>query len=297
MKKIICVFLAMVMVLLLAACGGNNTPAVQGNGVAPTGNGSTIETMQPSVTEPSVTESNPTETPEKKFNPMEGLLAARSVVAQSDGAYLIRDGKMYSLNSWVDNNVAQLYYGFFSLQGGSVLYTTQAKTFMISYGDVPVPVLQDLDKIVMYSDKGDVPTLTLRQVEFIGYTISVYEDDVTYYVFDLALHSPAAMEQIKKRNINNFTVTDEEGSLLDDWRFGLEYGAEYTVSWFQGTQYNERKIVADSKCYRSVNEERIKLEGNLTREGYVEFDLSGIPAGLYALPLNWLGGSGLIEIT
>lgn len=298
MKKMICAFLAMVMLISFTACGGEPSMPAMGhsNGgtmVEPTIQPATPETtMQPDKEEPaSPDEEQLSDDPGS--DSMEGLLAVGTLL---NGAYLIRDEKIYSLNSSVNSNIANFHYGYVSLIGGSILYWGQAGQMMISFGDVPIPVLQESDKIVMYSDEGDVPTLGLRQVEFVGYTIPITVNNLYYYIYDLSIRTSDAMEGLKRRNINNFSVSDSEGTLIDDWRSGLEYGAEYTVSWFQGTQYNERTLVADSRYYENANDERITLEGTLTRDGYVEFNLSELPAGLYALPDYWLSDSGLLEI-
>ena len=86
-------------------------------------------------------------------------------------------------------------------------------------------------------------------------------------------------------NGNNLVISDSDGNPVDD-PFNLEYGEIYTVSWFEGTQYHETNLAATSKCYVDTDGkpnffDAYEIPGELTKEGYAEYDLSEIPAGLY----------------
>ena len=112
--------------------------------------------------------------------------------------------------------------------------------------------------------------------------------------------SPNETVDIATWRVKQFEMVDSQGNAVPqipafqygyDWIYrpdftNLTQGETYTVSWFEGTTYHEYNVVANSPYYtinwtKSYNISTYIIEGELHKEGYASFDLSGIPSGLY----------------
>ena len=52
--------------------------------------------------------------------------------------------------------------------------------------------------------------------------------------------------------------------------------------YYEGTKYSELTASTDYIVYQLCDQEDvIKIEGQLTQNGYVEFDISNVPEGVY----------------
>ena len=289
---VICVLL--IVVLLFSACGE------QAGAVTPPSNEPVTEDItagtEGNQNENSVSEeaTTPVETvPEPEDDPLKGLLVSEDVAAQAGGIFLIRDGKYYSLDGSIPSKATNFDYGRL-VQSGLLLYTTTTREDMISFGDVPVPVLMDSDKIVMFSTGGDVPQLPVMRMAFKGYTIPLIREGSVIRMYNLDDHTENNYIERRKDKINNLSVCDSAENVVPDER-DLERGMTYTISWFSGTQYEETTLVANCNYYVVEQGAEYKyLDGALTKNGYVEFDLSDFPAGLYSF--DGVGFGGILEI-
>lgn len=233
------------------------------------------------------------------------LLAREPNDENRDNFFLLRDGKNYSLGTIDKEKGASVlpylvgsgdrygsYVGY-SLYGDSQVSPVGAFDWgFFSYGNVPVPVYKQGDKIVSYSTKG-VPSLQLRKVDFYGYAIRLKSTSDKYIVFDTAI-GPVSFP------IDGTSIKNSSGEVVEDI-FNLNEGDIYTISYYEGTQYKEITLPADSKCYAQesgrLDDPEYEIEGTLTENGYAEYDINEVEPGFYRI-INgddWIV-QGLLEI-
>ena len=312
MKKVICIVMAIFMVLLLVACGGetavarpsatagSDSPATTPGKTEPTTPSNTVKpdttpvaTVEP-TTAPTVAPTvAPTSTPEPK-DPLE-ILTTTKEDALEWGFFCLKQGKnLYSLGRYT-RKVSGVSYdeAGLSLNKEVWLYTTfmyDDNAGFVSYGDIEIPVLEKGSKVIYYSNS-NVPTLRLKEVKFSGYSVCVIENDSNKEITDVYGNKSYSTAS---RDIKNVEVTDSKGKTVDNYH-DLERGQYYTVSWFEGTTYREIKVPADGRYYTIADGDiwnwDYEIEGKLTKEGYAEYDLSDVPSGIYLI----LGNGGLIE--
>ena len=96
---------------------------------------------------------------------------------------------------------------------------------------------------------------------------------------------------LDKYKIDGFGVDDMDGNPVEDY-FNLQYGEKYNAHWFEGTSYIEKEMFADCKVFElPSNDSYVAIEGTLTKNGYMEYDLSSLEPGIY-----YHRDGGLIEI-
>lgn len=162
---------------------------------------------------------------------------------------------------------------------------------IVTYGEVPILSFEKDDRIVAYSSN-KVPELRLLPADLHGYTPCIQKGPLggltSYSFVDLRNNS-----RIQKRSddIQKLQVQDMNSNVLDDYR-NLEKGSKCIVSWYEGTEYSEISMEANSLCYDFTYDNKIIVEGTLTKNGYAEYDLSDVPSGKY---YTGSGGS-IIEI-
>lgn len=287
-KKVLSILLVFCLIMILGACS-NNSPDV-GEG-----------------------EENSEEYMEEDSNVSEDassddlyLLAWEPNDTNSEEFFLLRDGQNYSLDR-IDDDKAEGTLPVISHvanaagHGGCGLYGEKmvtgnvpeaAREGFFSYGNVPVPVYEDGDKIVSYSSKG-VPDLELRKVNFYGYAVRIVSFANGYKIVDDATGAVSMP-------LENTEVKTSSGEVVDDF-YNLNEGEVYTISWYEGTQYKETTLPADSKYYvpekGRLEDPDYVIEGALTKDGYAEYDISGVAPGIYRVinGSDWVG-DGLIEI-
>lgn len=234
-----------------------------------------------------------------------GLAKLRSEPASLQ---LLRDENNYSLSGNVEcvdgidySSVGYYDYGDNTLHLYSpvMIDTTDGKKGFFTVGDVPVPILEKDDFVVWYSD-ATVPTLGLAQVDFYGYGVGVESSEYDGK-FTLNIYNPETNEKTHEEDVTNIEVKDSSGNTIDNY-YNLQQGEPYTVSWYKGTQKKEQQVKATCKVYTDHTVRKhiaadYKIEGALTDNGYATYDLSGTPAGLYALlNVSSPGRGGIIEI-
>lgn len=294
MKKVFCVILVMAALLTLVACKKktptvSTTPSVASGGYVTSG-----------PDEPRVTESRPTESPKWEEFPEVKLVPKQTPGVEDEyaglemsgfdleraGVYLLRNDKIYTIDDLAEVKEKYPGYGYFISPGRMEIYRLRGME-VVSHGDVPVLVLEESDKIVMCSPKGDVPILRLYTTVYEGYTLPVYGRE--YY--DYSIHSSKAW--VGKYDAKSITITDSEGN--ERGVNGLDRGAEYTISWYIGTLYDETTLVADCRAYSLEGTTLTEIKGTLTKNGYVEFEIPELAAGYYCVSGEG-AGRGIIEI-
>ena len=236
----------------------------------------------------------------------------RSEISDDGVVYLIRNGNTYSLSDRLYEVDGIDYYSSERFAGTNALliYTSpfdyNGTVMFYSVGDVPVPVLQEEDKVVIHSSD-NVPTLMLKKVNFYGDCICFHHgresdffknnpgETVGYYDSDTGEHN----SELKVANVE---VKDSDGEIVDDY-YNLNRGDYYTASWYKGTEYEEHSLRADGRAYtfepgverNMINDPDYEIEAELPEDGAV-YDLSDIPPGIYRTHSSSGYGGGLIEI-
>jgi len=293
MKKYLCVILT---ILALALTGCNNASGITEPTTQPTKPVATTPAPTTPPTTPAPTEPTTAE-------PVDEIALLRTTfeIAEKDqGVFLIRDDKIYTLNDKGGKVPGVEYSDIQVKEQGSVWFYRHSRHsdeslsgYHYSIGEVPVPTLTDGDKIIAFSN--NFFDLELAPANFVGYSFYLIKRDGEYLGYD----ENGAYFSIMSKKLE-FTITDEKENVIEDYS-SLEKDGTYTLSWYEGTKYNEIKLAA---IYRQFDynykdkSDHLFVSGVLTKNGYAEYDLSGIPAGLYVIKLNDGLGShgGLIEI-
>ena len=254
------------------------------------------------VVEEEVVEEIP-ETP-AETDPLAVLEISESWVRDQYLVCLYRDGRLYGLGNHISEENSKAFDMGWRFYGGGIegtpypIFESQTEGYYTSMGDVPVPALNGSDEIRGYN----VTSIFLHPAEKVGDTLRLIEGHNSFPSADFVLlfDSLDADFPIKVYvDEQQFEVRDSQGTLVD--YHNLDYMGNYTVSWFEGTQYNEMQMVADSHCYYTDTpgfhyQYMYEVDGELTKDGYATFDLSGIPAGLYVISYPSGAGKFFIEI-
>lgn len=199
--------------------------------------------------------------------------------------YLLRNDRYYILS----DSSYDMNHAFYS---AITLTTNQNQSGFFSFGDVPVPVLREGDTVIF---NGSVPELHLTKVSFYGYTVGADGSPGGSYLMFWTDSYDALETYTIVHDMTGFTVTDSKGNSVKD-QFDLIKDDEYTVSWYEDSDYNEVSLLADCRIYvlDSDNyEDDFIVEGYRNDDGYMEYDLSEAPAGLYRITIgernHWKG--------
>lgn len=240
-----------------------------------------IETI--TVEESTVTDSYDVLSMKKSY--IDGLKAAGGYV------YLLRDNKYYSLGMYMGKDKTEMYqvgwdYNAVDFQNRAY---SGGEGRLQAIGNIPVVTITTDDTIIGIG----ATLLKLIPVEKKGYTIR-RELFVWPEYYSTLIPSPTERVDVDMMHVKQFTLADSSGKerpLIEESYNGSKYShpdfdnlienETYTASWFEGTDYHECTMVADSPYYEDVQGEEYKLEGELHKEGYASFDLSNIPKGLY----------------
>ena len=164
--------------------------------------------------------------------------------------------------------------------------------------DYEIPEVERDKKLIYVSD---VPTesvfnLYLWPSERTAYGLGLVEDG--NYLVDcakLAAVGPIAAEwpdfnipenvqeydAIPKNNLTLNGVPLEDCETAEGW-FVFPEKSDVTIGYYEGTKYSELTASTDYIVYQLCDQEDvIKIEGQLTQNGYVEFDISNVPEGVY----------------
>lgn len=202
-----------------------------------------------------------------------------------------RDNKLYSFGPAMSSEIVDEYGVGYQVIGYNPEYPvylymwdedlddvpTDAYTTMTTAGDFQVFQIEKDEKVRIYS-KTSINSFDVGTGEFYGYTIMGTKSDKFHPIID---HNTANFWN-SKQQISNITLSDMNGDPVDDVR-DLEYGQEYMYSWFEGTQYYEMQCIANSKSYTIDGNwgNCLRLPVELTKNGYLEGDISSLSAGFY----------------
>ena len=272
-KKLLSMLLIFGLVFVFAACGSDDSDYESG-----------VDEIE---FEEETTDSGDVSSEDELY-----LLAWEPNEENSENFFLLRDNQNYSLNT-IDADKAVgvlpvIVYGSKDYgHGGCIIYGDMMETGALpevardgffSYGNIPVPVIEEGDKVVSYSSRG-VPELMLKKLDFYGYAIRLKTFSKGYIIIDDAIGSVTLP-------FDGTEVVDSSGETVDDI-YDLNEGEQYIVSWYEGTQYKEASLPADSRFYvperGRMGDPEYEIEGTLTKDGYAEYDLSAVESGTYMI--------------
>lgn len=310
MKRIISLVICIALILTLCSCGHSSAKKDKSKSatlVPPNGAVDTTDIAEPEAnpikapeptetTEPVMTDDPIVETQtidfdlESAADPLERLIVSKSFAQNFGGAYVLRNGKTYSLSDGIPLDVSREYEigwrrGY---TDGALKYYSGGKGVYLTFGDVPLLTLAEGDVVISYNNT----LLRLRRAELVGYTICVWPDGN-----NMALVSDYDSLNATAVDAKSFIVLDQNGKSMTDYR-NLNYGETYVVSWFTGTQYNEIEMSANCKSFRveqPTTSWDYEFEGQITRDGYATYDLSELPSGVYYISAQ--GGNGGVAKT
>ena len=215
--------------------------------------------------------------PEEPKEDLSILRTTEELAKKEKGLFLLRDGVFYNLQRSVKKETPGVMYLTGALQagGGAFFWSNQSKeSKLLSYGEVPVPVLREEDTVIIYSDETPKP-LKLYPAEFGGCSLFIGEGP---RFKDLETGKGCPLEEVL-----SFEIMDDSGRKYKITDLP-EKGRSYTVSWYKGTEYVE--VVTDVLCsvYQYDKASPVyELSAEVTKNGYARYDFSGVASGLYAL--------------
>ena len=253
-----------------------------------------VEEPEEIIPEPEVEESEITVSDDE----LECLEVIEEHAAKIGGLFLRRNGRLYTLNEG-PMGIANLYDIGIMREDTTPPYSgvltklyvqfSYANQSWLSIGDVPLVSIAGNDELISYIDT----KIDIYKVDNYGYGIPLVvrdSDDSELFIH----HTDMPSIKIDLDHVKQFEIRDSDGEVVDlKDCYNMVYGQNYTISWFDGTTYNEYDLVADCHYYHHNWEEEtpVTLEGVLQKDGYALYDLSSLEPGLYMVR-----GKGPIEI-
>lgn len=239
---------------------------------------------------------------EKKTDTLSSMIVSKDQAQSVGGVYILSGGSFVDVGKQQRDALLRHCPTYWHFNDWSYLSVFQ-------YRDFQIPCYSSGDTLVVFSNSS-VPELELYAIVDSSYTIGIFRtttlsggefidiDDMTRLPNDLnkVTYSPSDTDHV---TVYPLDLLINEEPLVDKTVEGyvpLNKGESVTLSWYTGTQYHETEKQANYQYYIH-GEDPIKLAGTLSKNGYAEYDLSGVPSGLY-----WINGrsqpsaSGLIEI-
>ena len=291
MKKVLSIIL-LLSLIVLTSCSQPKTvdqsdKSLSNNGVTSSRDFNTNETSGSQSSKSTVNKQTEVKSTESDLNNQ--YLNRLIETGEPKGAfYLKRNNTLFSLNH-ANDYVAESTAG----TARNPFYLSEDSKVIVCNTLNYIPSFEPNDKIVSYSDN-IVLKLTLSKADFAGYTLCTLKKDAGgggYYHF-IIYQNGTYSEDIMIKNGDVHGVDKNEKEV--ESRFGLTQGEEYTVYWYEGTKYHEYKMKADYPYYQvhdKKSDDYYEIEGTLTKNGYAEYDISNIPAGIYQV-----FGGGLLQI-
>lgn len=233
-----------------------------------------------------------TEAEPKSDDPYGMYIVTEDWLKGSTGFCVERDGKLYSVGSYVPTDVIDKYDVGYDVTGSSELVSLFARDYhkmidlptsepyaCISVGEIPILEISKSEKIRGYN----MTQLDLYKTEFLGYTIDVVK--IQQVVYPILNHNRTQEDAlISGYRKSNQGVVDMNDQPVYDFR-NLAYGKKYKYYWYVGTEYQEAIKTANCKAYRWLESGDMRgtvfIDGTLTKSGYAEFDLSQLECGTY----------------
>lgn len=265
-RKILSVFLMFTMVMAVVSCNGNATATSEDPMLY------SVDDTQPVILE-EATEEN-----------QDLFLANEDAVADTSGVCLMRKNDCYSLMDIIPiENSYQYDIGLRHYEKAAIIYWTVDDYNFVSSDDFEPLVARVGDKIRSY--KGE---LAFRPVKFERYSIRAYvspgSQEVSYYAYE-----EDGIQSIGFYKEKNFSICDVNGNSVEFE--DLKQGEEYVMKWGDDYGTHELPMIANSRFY-TMDGADVIIDGQDKGE-YLEYDVSNLPAGTYAIiaPEGVRGGS------
>lgn len=209
------------------------------------------------------------------------------------GFYLQKNNQLYCLNSksfTSPGSTRRNYYISEMIDGYSYNFVN-AKVLVISFDkNGNVPVFENGDSVRYYSPSS-VEDLELYNADPAGYTILAVNYPLGSGCNEFIMYQNNTESIGIRTDIFKISICDDNDNEIKD-KLALEQGKEYTLFWYEGTQYVDIKMAADYPYYIiECAQPAYAIKGTLTKDGYATYDLSGVPKGLYHIR-----NGGLIRI-
>lgn len=286
------VFLVAIMIVLMTACESNSkqeesqaiaTPRVVI--VNSVGNGANYNQNEVKI-ENSIDENDPY-----------GMFLVDEEYARAYVGCCVRRGsKLYSVDVIEREKCRPYGFGQNDGVGGpfASLYLWENWDSLLSMGEVPIMTISAGDEIISFGGN----ELILSPAEFVGYSVRIIwnRNDVGMRSGKFVYESlDSERTRLGASWVwDTLEVHDSKGNLIEreNWR-NIPYRELCTVGWFERVQYHEFTMEADCSYYRISEKEGVYvIDGDLHKESYASFDISGVTPGLYALSCS--GSSSVI---
>ena len=211
--------------------------------------------------------------------------------ADRGGLFVERETGLYTISNLVPRYNLETYgvgysYGDNNTEDG-LLYITDDSN---DWSEEQAPT--NIDRAIVSA--GDFPVLQVGRNEQLCYFGKIKERLELYKTSDPTYTIPAGrrgkyapiIDQVfyGRPTKGHTSVVDMDENVVGDVR-NLEYGTDYKYEWFEGADYHEYQFVANCRCYNRRNTEEYEIYGELTKFGYVAFDISDLEPGNYIF--NW----------
>ena len=225
-------------------------------------------------------------------NRIAAMSVSVDVAKKNGGFYIMQEGKL------IDIGKQQRDKSLIHCPTAGDWYHYSAYS-LIARNEIDIPQLSDNDKIIAYSQQG-IPTMQFYGIIYNAYTIGIAQTTVlSSKAFmdiegDWAEYARVSSTGVPAESLYPFELSLNSNSFKDQMRYGfvpLPKGEAVTLSWYKGTEYQERVKTADYQYYGYDGKNLQKIQGVLTKDGYAEYDLSAVPNGLY-----WIQGHGIVKI-
>jgi len=222
--------------------------------------------------------------------------------AERGGLFVERETGLYTVGNLVPRYNLETYgvgysYGDNSTEDGLLYITDNTSNWSeenaptviqpatVAIGDFPVLQVSRNEQLHYFGDAKE--TLKLSKTGDSTYTIPAgYRGKYAPIIDQVFYERPTK---------GHTSVVDMDENVVSDVR-NLEYGEDYKYEWFEGTDYYEQQFTANCRCYDRRDIVDYKISGELTKFGYVAFDISGLEPGFYIFYYRD-GGDAVFEIT
>lgn len=214
--------------------------------------------------------------------------------AEVGGFFVMRDGELYSINSYLPPESIEKWHCGFWCENGYV------KNFLKDEGDVRLaptdhpsaylsfdgarllPVHQD-DVVIGYS----TDNMELIEVNFGGFTVPIVErtsgPKSLEFVPVVNRELPTEDSEIAQQEKTNIQIVNMDGTPVQDIRI-LENGKMYKYTYMVDDKYYEIELKANCEYYgRGSKRRKYIISKYMDESGYYSYyDLRGVEPGLYA---------------
>lgn len=199
------------------------------------------------------------------------------------GGYLFSNNTYYSLNDSVDIRTFTGYGEGWQIAErnvtGMYMYSDMEYKHITMFGDFEIPVCTKDDELRSF----DHTEFTFVKVHNVGYSAPIVTGSGDWtgrlgFIEDMSSSNITVVDS-KSGNISQLSIKDGSGNDIEDL-FNMAKDSECIISWYEGTDYNEVKLEAFCKVFE-LEEEEIKLEGELNENGYATYNTLKLPKGTY----------------